>query len=523
MNEILTQLRAFGAGRLAAILGVGLGVALALGLIVARIGEAPLAILYSDLDLRDGEAIVSQLEQDGAEFEVRESAGRITVLAPRADIARLKVSLAAGGFVARGGGVGYEIFDTTDAFGATSFQQNINRLRALEGEIGRSISTISGVRSARVHLALPERELFTRDRKPASASIVIDAPGGLDARAVRAIVNLTASAVPELAPARVTILDAAGQLLASGAGDSDMMAGGVDERTASAEARIRRMVEDILTPIVGAENLRVQISADLDFNRVTEAAEIIDPDSQTVLSSTIVEEAGNSADPAGALGVTIANALPGAEAVDPASSALATSSNRRTEETTNYLVSRTQRNAVREQGGMRRLSVAVALNAAAGPRTPEELARISSLVRSAVGFSPRRGDQIEVVEVAFQAPVAKTQPLTGPSSPVTLPDAMRLIEVGALAVMGFALIFFVLRPMLASAGAGGLLGRPAPATGGDASGGAIAAPGLSPSQPLAISQILSEKRPSSARQVAEQIRGYNDEAAGLLKSWIRQS
>ncbi len=520
MNELVAQLRAFGAGRLAAILGVGLGVALALGLIVARIGEAPLGILYADLDLRDGETIVAQLEQDRIPFEVREISGRVTILAPRADIARLKVSLAAGGFVARGGGVGYEIFDTTDAFGATSFQQNINRLRALEGELGRTIATISGVRAARVHLALPERELFTRDRKPASASIVIDAPGGLDARAVRAIVNLTASAVPELAPARVTILDAAGQLLASGSGESDMMGGGVDERTASVETRIRRMVEEILSPIVGAENLRVQISADLDFNRVTEAAEIIDPDSQTVLSSTIVEEAGNTADPAGARGVTIANALPGVDGVDPAAGALATSSNRRTEETTNYLVSRTQRNAVREQGGMRRLSVAVALNAATGARTPEELAQISSLVRSAVGFDPRRGDQIEVIEVPFQAAIAPSGQLVA-SAPIPTPDAMRLIEIGALAVMGFALIFFVLRPMLAM---GGGLGRPTPEVNSDIAAAAIgSSPQPSAPPTLAISQILSETKPSSARQVAEQIRGYNDEAAGLLKSWIRQS
>ncbi len=542
MNELMGMIRSFGIARLAAIVGVTIGVAVAMALLVIRIGDQPMQLLYADLEPKDGQDLVARLEQQGVRYDLRESAGKVSIFTARDDAPAIRLQLAGDGFVASSGNVGYEIFDQQDALGATSFQQNINRLRALEGEIARSIATIAGVRSARVHLVLPERELFSRDRQQATASIVVDAPAGLDKRSVRAIVNLTASAAPGLSPSRVTILDSAGDLLASGQeGDNPLsMTGGVDERIAATEARMRRTIEDIVGKIVGADNLRVQVAADIDFSRVTETANIIDPDSQTVLSATIVEDASNSNDPALTRGVTVANQLPETALVDPQGIAAATAAARRTEETTNYEMTRTVRNEVREVGGVKRLSVAVALNMATqpgadgalipAPRSEEEIARITALVRSAIGYNAARGDQINVVEAVFQptAPVeAGGQSAFAAPPALSSAVAMRAAEIGALALVALAFIVFVLRPLLSAspnaetpvAAAQGKLETPRPAA-----QAALPAPTPGGLENLIdLAQVDGKVKASSLKRVAEVVKNHSDESAGILKSWIRQA
>jgi flagellar M-ring protein FliF len=543
VNELTGMIRSFGIARLAAIIGVTIGVALAMGLIVTRIGEQPMTLLYSDLDLKDGQDIAARLDQDSVKYNLRENGGQVSIYVPTKDSAALKLKLAGDGFVAKSGEVGYEIFDGQDALGTTSFQQNINRLRALEGEIARTISTISGVRSARVHLVLPDRELFSRDKQQATASIVVDAPAGLDKRSVRAIVNLTASATPSLSPSRVTVLDSAGDLLASGQEGDDMLggAGGVDERIAATEARIRRTVEDIVGRIVGPENLRVQVAADIDFSRVTETANIIDPDSQTVLSATTVEDASNSNDPALTRGVTVANQLPEAQIVDPQGLTAATSSARRTEETTNYEMTRTVRNEVRENGGVKRLSVAVALNVPTSvndngalvpaPRSEEELSRITSLVRSAIGYSAVRGDQVDVIETNFQPlNLGAIGELSAGATkaPIAMNSdfMMRAGEVGALAIVAIAFIVFVLRPLLAPA-TPNQLPSPSPAARELALNNQHAAlpsiPGGALENLIDLAQVDGKVKASSLKRVAEVVKTHSDESAGILKSWIRQA
>ena len=538
MNEILGMIRSFGIARLGAIIGVTLGVAVAMALIVTRVAQEPMTLLYADLDLKDGQDLAARLDQDGVKYEVREARGTVSIYAPRDKAADLKLKLAGDGFVVRSKSVGYEIFDDQDALGTTSFQQNINRLRALEGEIARTISTIAGVRSARVHLVLPERELFAREAQEATASIVVDAPAGLDKRSVRAIVNLAASATPGLSPARVTVLDSAGDLLASGQEGDDPLAasGGVDERIAATEARIRRTVEDIVGRIVGPENLRVQVAADLDFSRVTETANIIDPDSQTVLSASTVEDSSNANDPALTRGVTVANQLPEAAVVDPQAIAPATSSARRTEETTNYEMTRTVRNEVREMGGIKRLSVAVALNlattAGAGgalipaPRTEEELARIETLVRSAVGYNAARGDQIDVVETAFKPANAEPEGLLAAAAGAA-PDpalVMRGVEIAALALVALAFIAFVLRPLLSGAPLPASASA-APAQGREIASGQSQAALPSPAGGLEnlIELADGKVKASSMKRVADVVKAHSTESAGILKSWIRQA
>ena len=179
VNELLDYIKSFGIARLGAIIGITLGVALSLGLIAARIGAPSMGVLYADLEFSEAQAVTDHLDQSGAPYEIRETSSGVSILAPRSEISALRIELAGDGLMVSGG-VGYEIFDDSNTLGATTFQQNINRLRAMEGELARTISSINGVRSARVHLVLPERELFSRDRANASASVIIDAPAGLN-------------------------------------------------------------------------------------------------------------------------------------------------------------------------------------------------------------------------------------------------------------------------------------------------------------------------------------------------------
>ncbi len=523
MNELLGMARSFGVVKLLSIAGVTLGVALMIYFMTLRVTAEPMGLLYADLNLKDGASIAERLEADGVRHDIRETDGKVSVYAPATERSRLKLLLAADGFVATSGVIGYEIFDQQDALGVTSFQQSINKLRALEGEIARTIATLTGVRSARVHLVLPERELFSRDKQSATASIVIDAPAGLDKRSVRAIVNLAASAVPGLKPAHVTVLDQAGELLASGQDGDDPLASanGVDERIAATEARIRRTVEDIVGRVVGPENLRVQVAAELDFSRITETANIIDPDSQTVLSSTTVEDQSNDRDPSSLRGVTIANQLPEANVVDPAGAGEAsTSTARRIEETTNFEMTRTVRNEVREVGGVRRLSVAVALNAGASPREPAELQRIASLVQAAVGYNPARGDQINIVEAAFQSVTAPPSvdgqaAVSVPAPAVTGALALRAAEIAAFAAVIIALLVFVLRPLLQT---------PAPVAAPSAPA-ALSAPlrGTPPPAPIVHGGGGDALPATALRRVAEIVKTNSDESAGILKGWIRKA
>lgn len=521
MNELIAMIRKVGAARLAGLVGAAVGVAVALTLIAARISEPAYGVLYTDIDYAEAKTVIDRLDADSVPFKTRERSGRMSILAPQSEIAQLRLALAADGEAPRGG-VGYEIFDKEDAFGSTTFQQNMNRLRALEGELARTIASIDGVRGVRVHLVLPEKALFARDREAASASIVVDAASEIDRKTVRAIVNLAASAVPGLSPAQVTVLDAAGDLLASGeAGDTLASAG---EKAAETEARLRRTLEDIVGRVVGAENLRVQVAADMDLTRVTENAEIIDPDSQTVLSSVTVEEAADESQPASGRGVTVANALPGATTVNE-SYPPATSNNRRTEETTNYEMSRTKRTAVREEGVLKRLSVAVALNAGPAPRSPEELARIDQIARSAVGFNAARGDTLSVVEVAFQPTTAAPPPQGAFAAPAIRENLGRFAEIGALAAIGLALVVFVLRPIFASPKP-----KAAPAIArADADGGVTADIGGAAALPapadrrIDLALVEGQVKASSIGKVAEVVKGHTEESAAILKGWIRQA
>jgi flagellar M-ring protein FliF len=477
------------------------------------------------------------------------------------------MKLAEGG-LPKGGGVGYEIFDKSDALGATSFIQNINHLRALEGELSRTIRSIDRVQAARVHLVLPDRPLFSRDKIEATASIVLKVNGRLEPQQVRAIRHLVATAVTGMKPDRVSVIDESGKLLADGATDENAATGaGADERKIAYESRLRKDVEDIVSSVVGPGRSRVQINADFDVNRITQTSDKFDPDGRVVRSSQTREEQSSSGGGNGGT-VSVGNELPGAK---PQGGGAPGDQNKKTEEIVNYEVSRTTKTEVIEGGRVNRISAAVLVDGTYGkndkgeivytPRPKEELDRIAALVRSAIGFDAKRGDQLEVVNLRFAEtpPVPINEP-TGWMSMLQFSkdDIMRAANLGVMALLGLIVLLMVVRPLVrriitpegmvagsaaAMAAVAGALGAPGAADGATASangggGGSITNSGganisiVGGGEQVAISnrtsamidvaKVQGQVHAQSVQKVGELAEKNPHEAVSVIRSWLHE-
>ena len=389
------------------------------------------------------------------------------VMVPNDRVARLRMALAGNG-LPKGGGVGYEIFDKSDVLGTTSFVQNVNNLRALEGELSRTIRALDRVQAARVHLVMPERPLFSRDKVEPSASIVLKVRGTLEPQQVRAIRHLVASAVNGLKPQRVSIVDEAGHLLADGAGD-DVNGGEVtaDERRMAFEKRLRDQIETIVSSVVGPGRARVEVSADFDFNRITQTSDKYDPEGRVVRSSQTREESSATNDNRENQ-VTVGNEIPGGgnqqrqqPGAGPEANATPRDQSKKTEEIVNYEISKTTKTEVIEGGRVNRISLAVLVDGTYAkndkgevtyqPRSKEEIDQITALVRTAIGFDQKRGDQVEVVNLRFAEMPAN--PITEPSGwlaalQFTKDDIMRAIEMAVMGLLGLVVLLMVVRPLV---------------------------------------------------------------------------
>ena len=459
MNGLIQLFNRLGLQRIAAMAVVAVLMLGFFAFLIMRASTPQMSPLYTGLSLEDSAAIVDELQKQNVPNEIRGDGD--TILVPRDQITAIRMQLAGNGLPTKGQ-VGYEIFDQQSSLGATSFVQNINNVRALEGELARTISSLARIKSARVHLVLPERALFSRDKKDPTASIVVAVRGQLAAEEIRAIQHLVASAVEGLTPNRVTIADDTGNLLAAGAGDGNdasVIAGQADERKLGLENRLRTSIEGLLANIVGDGRARVEVSADLDLTHVTKTAQTFDPNGQVVRSTQTKDIANNSTDAKDSGQVSASTQLPGATSTTSgvAGASQAASTN---EETTNYEISSTSETAMTDPGAVKRLSVAVVVdgtyttdaqgNSVYAPRDQAVLDQIKSLVQSAIGFDQTRGDQITVANLQFaQGP---TPALTGTSGPslfdFTRDDLINGAEMLVTLVIALALVFFVMRPLL---------------------------------------------------------------------------
>ena len=454
MQGVFDFLKALGATRLAAMGAVTAALIGFFAFMILRVTAPQMTPLFTDLTTEDSSAIIKDLDRQAIPYEMRNEGAIIMV--PKDRVTRLRMNFAESG-LPKGGGVGYEIFDKSEALGTTSFVQNINHLRALEGELARTIRAIDRVQAARVHLVLPERPLFSREKAEPSASIAVKVRGTLDAAQVRAIRHLVASAVNGLKPQRVSIVDEAGNLLADGAA-ADEAGGGsaADDRQVAYERRLRQQVENIVSSVVGPGRARVQLTAEFDFNRITQTSDKFDPDGRVVRSTQTREESAGTADNQGQ--VTVGNELPGA---GQNQAAPAREQSKKSEEIVNYDISRTTETKVIEGGRVNRVSVAVLVdgsytrNDKGEPvykeRPKEEIDRIAALVRSAIGFDQKRGDQVEVVNLRFAE--VPTNPITEPTGiwsmlQFTKDDIMRAVELGVMLLLGIVVLLLVVRPLV---------------------------------------------------------------------------
>jgi flagellar M-ring protein FliF len=554
MKALLDGLRALGPARLAAMGAVAVGLLALLAFMVMRASSSDqMALLYADLDPRDASQIVDQLNRRHVPYRL--GAGQILV--PADQVPESRMLLAKDGLPS-GGSIGYELFDRGDGYLFSAFQQKISETRAMEGELARTIRSIRGIRGARVHLVLPHREAFAREQQEAQASVLLTMAGAqrLDKEGVQAILNLVAAAVPGLRPHNIAVVDARGDLLAR-AGEpvtQFTVAATADEVRRTTELRLARAVEDMLEKTLGPGRVRAEASVRMDFDKVNETKEQFDPDKQVTRSTQTVSSNSKSTEANQA--VTAQNNLPNADAGNQNNG----SQEGRQEETTNYEIDKTVRTLIHEQPRIDRISLAVMVDGADQPgadgkpawqpRSAEDLERITGLVKSAIGFDDKRGDQVSVVSMRFiadETAVVDNGGLLGLH--LEKPDFMRLAQTALFGVIGLLALLLVLRPMVARLTAlapGGLAladgtGAALLAHGGGYMGGipAVSAPtgiaaltGPSHRGPTAaqledeamisLSQIEGQMRASSLRKLTDIVGKHPDETLTIMRGWMAQ-
>lgn len=548
-------------------LGVTAGLIGFFAYLTVRLTAPPMGLLYSGLEVSDSAAIVAKLDSLNVPYQLTRDG--TAVMVPQNRVSDLRMDMAQDG-LPEGGTIGYEIFDDQDALGTTSFVQNVNKLRALEGELSRTIRTLDKVSGARVHLVLPERQLFGEDRGNPTASVVVKTRGPLTPPQITAIQNLVAAAVQGLEPTNISIVDDSGQLLSRPAtGDADAILGiGMEDRRRAAEGRIKEQIEALLSSHVGAGRVRAEVMAEIDFDRITTNHESYDPDGQVVRSTQTVEEEAESRE-GDSTAISVANNLPGEDGAAGGGANGPTSANSRIEETVNYEISRTVTTEVREAGRVRRLSVAVIVDGSysAGeggeviyqPRSAEEMEQLTAVVSSAIGFDEERGDKLEVVNLPFARPAGVEEALEEPFINLEKSDYFRIAEVSVLGIVGILLILLVLRPFLnklltveaayAGAGGGGPGGdyRQLPAPGEappalmapagyiqdengedipvDAAGHPIPKEWLQPSPSgnegsIDLENVEGKIKESTLKQVGSVVEDHPEESATVLRTWM---
>lgn len=461
LEDILTALRRLPAGSKFGLVA-GLVLVAAIGAVTWMWGTAPeWRVLFSNVSDRDGGAIVAALGQMNVPYKFSDGGGAILVPAEKVHDARLK--LASQG-LPKGSIVGFETMEN-QKFGLTQFQEQVNFQRALEGELARSIMTIDAVQSARVHLAIPKPTVFLREQEKPTASVLVSLLGGrtLDRAQVTGIVHLVSASVPQMNPKNVSVLDQLGNLLSGQQSGIDLDPAQL-AYVQQVEAGVIRRIQEILEPIVGRNNVRAQVTADIDFSQGETTSESYKPNQngEAAVRSQQSSDAGNG--PAtGAAGIpgTASNQPGGA----PPSAAPAGGAASRRDSNVAYEVDRSVRHVRQPVGAIRRLSAAVVVNqkktvsedgkTVTFAALPEEtMTQINNLVKEAMGYTQQRGDTLNVANAAFTSEPVEA----APEVPIwQKPENIALAkEVGRSLGLGLVfmyLLFGVIRPLFRRVGA----------------------------------------------------------------------
>lgn len=550
MKGLLDSLRKLGMAPILALAGAAIGmIGIVAFLEFGGVGTARMTLLYGDLDLHDSGQIIDQLEHDQIPYRVEADGARILVPADAVFTARAK--LAKDGLPASGT-IGDEIFDRNSDLTLTEFEQDVKRTRALEGELARTVQAMHGIAHARVHLVLPRKEPFAHRHSDAQASVMLTLAGSqtLSQEGIQSIVNLVAGAVPELRPENITLVDSHLHLLAR-AGDPDdlrttsMLA---EDLSRSMAKRLEHSVEQMLEASLGAGHVHAEASVRINFDKTNDTQEHFDPDGSVVRSTQNVTSNNRTTDRTAP--VSLQNNLPNADATASATG----SQEGRQEETTNYEISKTVHNTVRDQPKVERVTLAVMVDGvddigADGkhtwhPRPQAALDQIERLAKSAIGFDEKRGDHIEVVSMPFINPIDPAEADAAPAPYRAKRDLITLAETVVLGITALGFILLMTRSIinglkpqditlgisgraLAGPMGNGPLGTMLSAGDSDAGGtlppGAVAAgeqAALTDESTVTLNQIEGQIRASSIRQLIDLTNRHPDTTLSIIRGWI---
>ena len=458
MDNFVATLQQLGAARLGVMGAIVLGLLTFFVFLSMRITSPEMKLLYKDLSTTDSGSVAAKLEETEITYEISSDGSRILV--PSNEVGRARMLLAAAG-LPNGGSMGYEIFDKQSGFGTTNFVQNINQVRALEGELSKTISSMDSIRSARVHIVLPQRELFSRESRSSSASVFlgIQTNSAIERQQIAAIQSLVASAIPNLKANNVSIIDSNGNLMAKGGEEEEsLLSLKTEDLRRNFETRMQRNIEEQISRIVGYGKVTAIVNAEMNFDQIRMNEELYSPEGQVLRSSQTTQEDSSESEAGSSNNVGIENNLPGISG-DLLGDGGPSAQNSRSEEVTNYEISKTIRNTIRQSGQVKKLSLSVLVdgryeqdeegNKTYNPRSQEEMGQISALVRTAVGFDEDRGDVIEIVNLQF----AQIETEEGEVEDDTLlgfekSDLLDAAEMLVVAVMLILVVLLILQPMV---------------------------------------------------------------------------
>ncbi len=467
--------------QLGLLVGLAASVAIGVAVVLWSRGE-DYRPLYGSLERLDSSAVLDVLDSSKIKYRIDSGTGALLVQSDKIHDARLKLAEAG---VPGENTVGFELLDREQPLGTSQFMEGARYRRSLEGELARTIASITNVRGARVHLAIPKESVFVRDARPASASVFVELfpGGGLTPAQVKSIVNLVASSIQQLQPENVTVVDQKGSLLSQMALEDPELAQANRqlEHTHRIERRLLDRVNSILEPLIGADRFRAEIAADVDFTAIEQADEIFNPDLPALRSEQrIAESRGETA--AGGVPGALSNQPPvdgvapeqaaqqggqspqgtGPTAAPAAGAPGAANGRAREQYVRNFELDRTLSYTRHQVGKLRRLTVAVAVDnrmapgadggeLVSTPWTTEELERMAILVRNAVGFDPARGDIVNVVNSAFVAPAMQADLAELETTPWWRQQwVLDLARQGVGLLVVLVLVFAVLRPVMRS-------------------------------------------------------------------------
>lgn len=536
-ERLWTNLRDLGGRRIAALAFVGVAVLVLVGAGTWYLSRPERQVLYSGLDAPDITRIGAALNEAGIDFDV-DPAGT-AVLVAHGDTARARMLLAERG-LPQSDTAGYELFDELGSFGLTSFMQEVTRVRALEGELARTVQTIDGVTAARVHIVMSDRGSFRREPREATASVVIRTEGVEGGAAAPAIRQLVAAAIPGMRVDNVTVLDTEGAVLAAGEDARAAATGRLKRLQSEVEAEIEESVRRTLLPYLGVSNFTVSVASRLNTDRMRESETVFDPDGRVERSIRTIREEEESRNASNEQPTTVQQNIPREELPAEGGAESAQRSERR-EELRNFEISSRTIETERDGFAIERLTIAVLLNRArlaanAAAETgavpvEQQMADIEALVRAAAGFDAARGDEITLAAVAFRDGAGELAPVPPPGlGEIVLRQLGTVVNAATILIVAVLLIWFGLRPAVRA-----ILSRPertgedtdladvveadplAPALGEDAG-----EPALDAADRNLIADLTSRMDRTAQRRLEQLVEYDEEQAAALIRQLLRE-